>query len=98
MKWIKINELDYDNLYDAKIIVILNKKGQYVINEEKLWHYHYKDCDIPSFIMEFVDSGRYLLIDNPDGSHSVWTLSCTHFKNVEAIMYTKDMLDDFLKN
>lgn len=94
MKWIRKDELDYDNLHNGRVFVAMKEKDSLKIRQTKIWHYRFEDCAVPGYLMQSVENGTYLLIDNPDGSRSVWCFSCCHFKNIEAMIYEEDMVSE----
>lgn len=99
MKWIKKEKLNVTDLKEGVVIVAMydtKNKSKIVIRSETIFSKLYKE-EVPKWVTERVNKGQILGIVNDDGTYTTWTLSRAHFKNIVAVMFEEDMINNVLE-
>lgn len=96
MEWINIKDFKFDRTGD--VLVVMNnakKKSELVVRSDNL---HKSVYEKAPWIDKYVKSGDSVAIEIDDTHIEFWGFIRASFKNVKAIMFTEDLLNEYLTN
>ena len=96
MNWINIKDFKFDRTGD--VLVVMNnakKKSELVVRHDSLYNSVYEKAP---WIDRRVKSGDKMAFEVDDIHVEFWGFTRASFKNVKAIMFTEDLLNEYLTN
>ena len=96
MNWINIKDFKFDRTGD--VLVVMNnakKKSELVVRYDSLYNSVYEKAP---WIDRRVKSGDKMAFEVDDTHVEFWGFTRASFKNVKAIVFTEDLLNEYLTN
>lgn len=96
MEWINIKDFKFDRTGD--VLVVMNnakKKSELVVRSDNL---HKSVYEKAPWIDRRVKNGDKVAIEIDDTHIEFWGFIRASFKNVKAIVFTEDLLNEYLTN
>lgn len=96
MNWINIKDFKFDRTGD--VLVVMNnakKKSELVVRHDSLYNSVYEKAP---WIDRRVKSGDKMAFEVDNTHVEFWGFTRASFKNVKAIMFTEDLLNEYLTN
>lgn len=96
MNWINIKDFKFDRTGD--VLVVMNnakKKSELVVRHDSLYNSVYEKAP---WIDRRVKSGDKMAFEVDDTHVEFWGFTRASFKNVKAIVFTEDLLNEYLTN
>lgn len=96
MNWIDIKDFKFDRTGDVLLVMNNAKnKEELVVRNDRLYHTIYEKAP---WIDISVKSGDKMAFEVDDTHVEFWGFTRASFKNVKAIMFTEDLLNEYLTN
>lgn len=96
MNWIKIEDFKFDRT--GRVLVVMNnakKKNDLIVREDSLYYAEYEKS---KWYEPIIKSGSSVSKEVDDTHIQLWGFIRVSFKNVKAIMFMDDILNDYLTN
>lgn len=93
MEWLKIEDFKFDKTGD--VLLIKKQKDEYKIQEDEL---HYTILEKGNWYDDSIKTGKAVSIELNDNYIKLFEFENSFFKDVVAIMFMNDILNDYIKN
>ena len=96
MNWIKIEDFNYDRT--GRVLIVMKnarKKDDLIVREDYLGYMVYETS---KWYEPTIKNGNSVAKKVDDTRIQLWNFSRASFKNVKAIMFMDDILNDYLTN
>ena len=90
MKWTK----DFP-FRDGNVILLMRKKkeGEYKVVDDIITSRIYPE--IPTYLKHWIEDGRDICQQLPDGTYRIFGMTRTNFSNVVAYIYKDDLIEEY---
>lgn len=96
MNWINIKDFKFDRTGDVLVVMSnAKKKSELVVRYDSLYNSVYEKAP---WIDRRVKSGDKMAFEVDDTHVEFWGFTRASFKNVKAIVFTEDLLNEYLTN
>ena len=96
MAWIKIEDFKFDRI--GRVLVVMNnarKKNDLIVREDYIGYTVYETS---KWYEPNIKNGNSVAKKVDDTRIQLWNFICASFKNVKAIMFMDDILNDYITN